>query len=104
MPSWVQHPVTGKLIPREEYVRPRLNECAAVQGDLESFVSPIDGQLIDDRGKLRRHNAKHGVTNSHDYSDTFIAERARRRIRDGERQLKQSRLNDINAAIARHGG
>ena len=104
VPSWIQDPITGKLIPRDEYVRPCLNETASVLPALEAFVSPIDGQLITDRGQLRRHNAKHGVTNSADYSDSFIAERKRRRERDGERQLKQSRIADINAAIARHGG
>lgn len=104
MPSWIQDPLTGKLIPRDEYVRPCLNPSASIQGDIESFVSPIDGQLIDDRGKLRRHNKQHGVTNSADYTDQWVKNRRASIEREGERKLKQSRINDINAAIARHGG
>jgi hypothetical protein len=104
VPSWIQHPITGKLIPRDEYVRPRLNGSAAVHGDVEAFVSIVDGQLIDDRGKLRRHNEKHGCTNSQDYSDQWIKSRRSSIEREGERKLKQSRIHDINAAIARHGG
>lgn len=73
--TWVQDPKTGKLIPKEEYQREGSNS-PYIQGDIESFVSPIDGSVISDRGQLRRHMSEHGVTNSHDYSPAFLAKRA----------------------------
>lgn len=76
--SWIQHPITGELIPRDEYVRPS-NGSAYVQGDIESFVSPITQELISDRGQLRRHNKEHGVTNMADYSSEYIAKKSKER-------------------------
>jgi hypothetical protein len=99
VPSWTQDPITGKLIPRDEYERPRLNDAPAVQGDIEAFVSPVDGQIIDDRGKLRRHNKQHGCTNSRDYTKEWSEKRRASIDREGQRDLKQSRIKDIQAAI-----
>ena len=70
MPSWVQDRVTGKLIPKEEYRKPEVN-APTVIGDVEDFVSPITREVISDRGQLRRHNKKHGVTDYRDYSEDF---------------------------------
>ena len=103
MASWIQHPVTGKLIPREEYVRPRLNASAAVMGDLEAFVSPIDGTLIDDRGKLRAHNKRHGVTNCADYSPEFYEKKRQQREKE-QKFNKQDFADDFNRAVQIHGG
>ena len=103
MPSWVQCRKTGKFIPKEEYQR-HDPDAPFIHGDFKSFVSPVDGTLIDDRGKLRRHNKRHGVTHSSDYSEKYIADRAADREAQGKRELKQSRLNDIYEAIGRHGG
>lgn len=104
MPSWIQHPITGKLIPRDEYVRPNMNKCPAVHGDFNSFVSPIDQTLIDDRGKLRRHNKQHGVTDMRDYGVGYTQDRAKMRKAKETAELNSSRLNDIHAAIHKHGG
>lgn len=77
--TWVQDPKTGKLIPKEEYVREG-DYTAYIQGDIESFVSPIDGRVITDRSHLRAHNKEHGVTNSADYSKEFLLKRSRERL------------------------
>lgn len=37
-------------------------------GDLEPFVSPIDGSVITGRAALREHNKRHNVTNVADYN------------------------------------
>lgn len=50
-----------------------------VQGDLQSFVSPIDGREISDRSQLRAHNKEHGVTNSADYSHDYMMGKAKQR-------------------------
>lgn len=37
------------------------HRSATVMGDLESFVSPIDGSVVSGRAGLREHCKKHGV-------------------------------------------
>ena len=99
---FIQHPETGKLIPAADYVRPDTNQSAYVMGDIVGFVSPIDRTLIDDRGKLRRHNAKHGVTNSADYSTEHFKKHEIRMKNEREgntAQAKQERVAVIKRAI-----
>ena len=52
---------------------------------------------------MREHNRKHGVTNAADYSPAYLAERKHRRESEGQRELKASRLADINHALHIHG-
>lgn len=92
--TWVQDPDTGKLIPKEKYRRGK-DYQHYVQGDVEAFVSPIDGSVIDDRGKLRRHNARHGVTDSRDYSQEFLQSTRERRHREQERDGRVDRIETI---------
>ena len=56
---YIQHPITLKLVPAEEYVRP--DRSHAVHGDIEPFVSHLDGTMITSRKDLREHNKRHGV-------------------------------------------
>ena len=102
MPTWIQHPVTGKLIPKEEYQRPE-NNAPFIQGDLQTFVSPIDGSVISDRRRLREHNLRHGVTDSRDYSDAWYEKKKHERaaIINGEnKKSKSERIDDIQRAIS----
>lgn len=78
--SWVQHPTTGKLIPRDEYVRPS-SKSAAVHV-MQEFVSPITKEVISCPKQLRKHNKDHGVTNSADYSQEFMEKRSQERINE----------------------
>lgn len=107
--SWVQDSETGKLIPKSE-ANLHDPDAPAVHGGIESFVSPIDGTLIDDRAKLRAHNTKHGVTNINDYGDNngreyFERKRGEReRLLSGNtRQSKEERVETIKRAMAKHG-
>jgi hypothetical protein len=103
---FIQHPTSGKLIPAAEYVRPDTNQSAYVMGDLQGFVSPIDRTLIDDRGKLRRHNKKHGVTNSADYSPAHFDKKqlAMKNEREGNTpQAKQERVELIKRSMQEKG-
>ena len=79
MPTWVQCPETGKFIPKEEYQRVDVN-APYVQGDVQDFVSPITKEVISDRGKLRNHMREHGVTNTADYSESYLKSRSDKRI------------------------
>lgn len=50
----------------------RALDAPMVMRDIETFVSPVDGSVISDRGQLRAHNKKHGVTNVRDYGDGYF--------------------------------
>ena len=92
--SWVQDPETGKLVPKEEW-RDKGPDSPTVLGDIEAFVSPIDGSHITSRSRLRAHNKLHGVTDSRDYSDSFLRERSAKRINEMTGQPKEARADRI---------
>lgn len=48
--------------------------------DIEPFVSPIDGKMINGRKSLREHNKRHNVTNVADFKNEW-AEKAKERER-----------------------
>ncbi len=100
--TYVHDPETGKMVLKSR--RCQGANAPVVHGDVDDFISPIDGSLIDDRGKLRRHNKKHGVTDMRDYSEDFIQKRGQRRVRDEQQELTRSRKADLVKAFDRHGG
>jgi hypothetical protein len=104
--TWVQDPTTGKLVPKHEYNRRPENATAAVQSDIEPFLSPITGQTITSRSVLRKHHADHGVTDSRDYSREYMLDRSRRRVAEATgqtAQAKQERINLITRELDKHG-
>ena len=105
MPSWVQDPKTGKLIPKEEYHKVEVN-APYVHGDLESFVSPVTREVISDRAQLRRHNKKHGITDSRDYSEDFRMKKSTERnntMIGNTPQAKAERLKLLDQALRKQG-
>lgn len=105
MPRWIQDRVTGKLIPAEEYNKSE-TDAPYVHGDIESFVSPITREIISDRAQLRRHNKKHGVTDSRDYSEDFKrkASIARNDAMTGNTpQAKAERIVLLNETLRKQG-
>ena len=109
MPRWIQHPETGKLVPAEEYIRPR-SAGHFIQGDIESFVSPIDGSVISDRKQYDEHCRKHNVVNAAEFSPEHYARKAkeRERVYTGERTKEQihqdrCRINEIFNQAERNG-
>lgn len=57
--TWVQDPVTLKLIPKEEY-RPRSQAGFFVMDDLKPYKSMITGEMIQGRAQHRAHLRQHG--------------------------------------------
>lgn len=107
MPSWIQDPATGKLIPKGEYRRRQAPASPLIAPDLEPFVSPVDGQPIYSRRQLRDHNARHGVTNVRDYGESFFERKAAERAAElsgSTTRAKQERIEAIQRAIHRHEG
>ena len=95
---WIQDPETGKLIPAEEYQRDDPS-APYVQGDIESFKSPIDGSIISDRAHLRAHNKRHGVTDSRDYSGEYFKSKAAERasiLSSDNEKAKRARIDTLN--------
>lgn len=99
---WIQHPITHKLIPADEYVRPSLHE---IHDDIEPFVSPVDGSLIGSRSALREHNRRHGVVSQAEYGGThnIEAQKKRERLFTGEKTREESlrRKQEIYETIMR---
>ena len=93
--------LSGKMVPRGTAPR-TANTSAMIRKPMEEFVSPIDQSVISSHSQLDAHNRRHGVTNSSDYSDGYIENRARARNAAGEKHLKETRRTDINDAIQRH--
>jgi len=106
MPSWVQCRETGKLIPKEEFYSSSSGGIS-VLGDIEPFVSPVDGSVIGSRSTLRDHNKRHGVTDPRDYGPNWFSRK--KKERDAElmgttKKAKKERIEAIQKAIYEHGG
>lgn len=73
-------------------------------GDIEPFVSPVDGSLITGRAALREHNKKHEVTNVADYKETWAkAEQERAKFYSGSGGYdRERRIESIKRAYERH--
>jgi hypothetical protein len=83
---------------KEDYVR-KGAEFAEFIKPLEPFNSPIDGSIISCRSQLRAHNEKHGVTNMADYSEECMKSNKHKRESAGQRELKESRVQDLHKAF-----
>ena len=102
--SWIQCPITYRLIPRDEYVRAKTSSHHIME-DIKPFVSPIDGTIISSRPKLEAHNKRHGVTNSADYSQAHFDKAAARRqavIQGNTPEAKRERIETIQRAMHQH--
>lgn len=102
--SWVQDPETGELIPKEEYYGPR-RDVHAVLGEIEPFVSHVDGTIIDSRQALREHNARNNVQQA-DFDSSAV--KARQQERDalyaGKPYDRERRIDAIKFALEANQG
>jgi hypothetical protein len=105
--SWVYDKQLEKMVPKNEYRQPTQgDEYATVLKQLDPFISPIDGTMIDDRGKLREHNKKHGVTNVADYGEQYFERRQTEMHNEtigNTKEAKRERIETIKEAMHRHG-
>jgi len=79
---------------------------AAVHGDIQSFVSPIDGTVISDRKQLREHNKRHNVVNTQEFGTEHWERKAKERadLYEGRRSTQQVQRDreQIHEIIMRH--
>jgi len=105
MARWRQDSKTGKLIPIDEAAAVRDAGGVAVHGDIQPFVSPVDGSVISDMKQLREHNKRNNVVNAAEFTPEFYAEKAaeRARLHQGEhtKAEKHARKQELYEALTR---
>ena len=103
MPRYVQKIREDGSSEFVEIVSSGVHSSAAVHGDIDAFVSPIDGTVISDRKQLREHNKRNGVVAASEFSMGYYEDKAKERARlyTGEKTLaeKQKRGEEINNII-----
>ena len=60
---------------------PQSTGAFAVHGDIQPFVSPIDGTVISDRKQYREHCKKHNVVPANEFSSGHYQRAAEQRAR-----------------------
>jgi hypothetical protein len=102
---FIQCPQTHKLIPAEQYERPK-EHSHAIHGDIEGFLSPVDQTVITDRKQLAEHNRRNNVVNADEFSSEYLAGKAKERedFFSGNRSSKQvySDRQDIYNALVQY--
>ena len=95
MPRWRQVVEDDGTIHYVEIGARARTEQHSVHGDIESFVSPIDGSVISDRKQYREHCEKHNVVPAAEFTPEFYAEKAkeRERVYKGERTTAEAFKN-----------
>ena len=109
MPRYRQDPVTNKMIPIDEAAA-RAAPGVYLHGDIESFISPVDGSVITDRRQLREHNKRNNVVNADEFTPEFYADAAKKRsdhyqgkTSRKETQARREVINEIIERQQRHG-
>jgi hypothetical protein len=59
--TYIQDPVTHKLIPKDEYYSQQDVNAPMIMGDIAPYKSMIDGQMITSRSQHRNHLKQHGM-------------------------------------------
>ena len=102
--SWVQDPVTGKLVPKEEYYASD-RTAHYLLGDIEPFVSHVDGSVIRSRKDLREHNARNNVVTA-EFDSAAVRQRTAEReaLYGGGPHDRSRRLEAIKFAVEANQG
>ena len=95
--SFIQ--VDGEIVSRETFHKTMEVNAPEVMKSFKPFKSPINGELITCREQLRKHHIMHETTDSRDYSNGYIENRARSRISNEKKAMHESRVNDLSQAI-----
>lgn len=85
------------MVLKAEYQRDQHLKSAAILKSPEAFTSPIDGTLIDDRGKLREHNKKHGVTDIRDYGEKYFDRKQKERSAEIQGKTPAAKRDRVEA-------
>lgn len=104
MPTYVQDKATGKFVLKGTETDGGAGY--SIQGDIEPFISPITKEIITGRAALRAHNAKHGVTDSRDYSPALqkkLSHERDDRATGNNPQARRERVESIKQVLDHYG-
>lgn len=92
MAKWRQDSKTGKMVAIDDAARAASGLSPHIHGDIESFVSIVDGTVISDRAQLREHNKRNNVVCSGEFSQEFYdgKRKERDRLYTGEKTSAES--------------
>ena len=79
------------------------NKSSYVAKSFEEFKSNVDGSIISDRKQLADHNKRNGVTNSADYSESYMNNRRSSISSAQERTDKTQRINKLKQTLRNRG-
>lgn len=72
---------TSRFAPVDAAAHRADSQGAAIHGDIQPFVSPIDGSVISDRKAYREHCKKHNVVPANEFSAEYYQGKAEERAR-----------------------
>lgn len=109
MPRFKQDTETGQFIPLVEWedkFGKEVRRTAQIMPDIEPFISPIDGKIINSRPQLNAHNKEHDVTNIADYSAGHFekgGEQLQKNARGQTAEDKKDRCKLIDKTLNHYG-
>lgn len=106
---YIQDKETGKLVEISQGSRSSQRKTAYVRGDIEPFVSHVDGSVIGSRSSLREHNNRNGVIQTSEYGEGNFCEPAAKKAREQKilgthAETNKERRNDVIAAYKENTG
>jgi hypothetical protein len=75
------------------------SKSAYIMKPIEEFKSNVDGSIISDRKQLADHNKRNGVTNSADYSESYMNNRRASIANAQERVDKTRRIEALKETM-----
>ena len=101
---WNKELQKSEFIPIDAAARNR-EALSAIHGDIQPFVSPVDGTVISDRKQLREHNKRNNVVNTQEFGTEHweIKRKERERLYTGEHTPaeKLARKQELYEVFAR---
>jgi hypothetical protein len=79
------------------------SRSAYIMKPIEPFKSNIDGTIISDRKQLGEHNKRNGVTNSADYSESYMNNKRSSMAAAQERTDKIKRIDALKQTMRTRG-
>ena len=80
-----------EFIPVDEAARK--SDSAYVMGDIDAFVSPVDGSIISDRKQLREHNKRNNVERKAD--EKHEAEHGKQAVLERKQDMYEVMMRSI---------
>lgn len=97
--TYRQNKKTGKF---EEVHRGPSTHHHFVRDDVQPFVSPVDGSIINSASDLRHHNERNNVVSHAEYGDQWKQKAKERQDKAFGRKSSEQRKRDLAQAVDQH--